>query len=301
MTLSLIKDTNMSRLLRGTMFALGVATLAACSDDPVAPDTSPRPVTIRFAARVGTQPFSCTQQYTGLGTTNSTVTATEFMMYVSDVRLLTSAGTEVPVTLTQDNRWQLENIALIDFAAGGAGTNCANASPETNLQVVGTIPGGATYTGIRYTLGLPFARNHGDATTATGPLSVTTMFWSWNAGYKAIRLDLRTTGLPNGWFLHLGSTGCSPTGGATVVPTSCTAPNRQTYTLTNFDAATQTIIADVSTLVANSNLNINQGGPAGCMSGTTDNDCPPLFTAFGLPFNGGAVPAQQTLFRVGNN
>ncbi len=291
----------MKHVIRTALLALAATSLVACSDDPVAPDTSPRPVSIRFAARVGSQPFVCGQAYTGLGTTASTASATEFMMYVSDIKLLTASGAEVPVTLTQDNKWQLENIALIDFAAGGAGSNCANASAETNLQVVGTIPGGETYTGIRYTLGLPFARNHGDATTASGPLSATTMFWSWNGGYKAMRLDLRTTGLPTGWFLHLGSTGCTPGGGAAVVPTACSAPNRMTYTLNAFDAATQTIVADISTLVAASNLDINQGGPAGCMSGTTDNDCPVLFQAFGLPFNGGATPASQSLFRVVSN
>jgi uncharacterized repeat protein (TIGR04052 family) len=288
--------------IRSAMLALAAASLAACSsDDPVGPDTSPRPVSIRFAARVGSQPFSCTQSYTGLGTTASTATPTEFMMYVSDVRLLTATGTEVPVTLTQDNKWQIENIALLDFAEGGAGTNCSNASPETNLQVVGTVPGGATYTGIKYTLGLPFARNHGDATTAPGPLSATTMFWSWNGGYKFMRLDLRTSGLPTGWFLHLGSTGCTPGGGAAVVPTSCSASNRMTYTLNNFDAATQTIVADISSLVASSNLDVNQGGPAGCMSGTADGDCGVLFSAFGLPFNGGPAPASQALFRVASN
>lgn len=291
----------MKHMMRLAMFALAVPALVACSDDPVAPDTSPRPVSIKFAARVGTQPFVCGQTYTGMGTTASTVSATEFMMYVTDVKLLTAAGAEVPVTLTQDNKWQLENITLIDFAAGGAGTACANASAETNLQVVGTVPGGATYTGIRYTLGLPFARNHGDATTAPGPLSATTMFWSWNGGYKALRLDLKTTGLPNGWFLHIGSTGCTPGGGASVVPTSCTAPNQMTYTLPAFDAATQTIVADVAPLIATSNLDVNQGGPAGCMSGTTDNDCPVLFSAYGLPFNGGAAPASQAFFRVVGN
>ena len=292
----------MSRAPRLALFALALPLLAACADNsPTAPDTGPKPVTIKFAARVGTQPFVCGQSYTGLGTTASTASATEFMMYVSDVKLLTAAGTEVPVTLTQDNKWQLENIALIDFAAGGAGTDCANASAETNVQVVGTVPGGATYTGIRYTLGLPFARNHGDATTAAGPLSATTMFWSWNGGYKALRLDLRSTGIPTGWVVHLGSTGCTPTGSATTVPTSCTARNVMTYTLNNFNASTQTIVADVATFLAASNLDINQGGPAGCMSGTTDNDCAPIFAAFGLPFNGGATPSAQSLFRVINN
>jgi uncharacterized repeat protein (TIGR04052 family) len=280
-----------------------LASLAACSDSSstTAPDTSPRPVAIKFAARVGDLPATCTQSYAALGTTRSTASITEFMALVSDVSLLRADGTAVPVTLTPDAKWQLENITLLDFAAGGAGTNCPNASPETNLQVVGTVPGGATYTGLRFTLGLPFARNHGDATTAPGPLAATAMFWSWNGGYKAMRLDVKSTGTPTGWFVHLGSTGCSPTGSATTVPTACTARNVMTYTFSNFDAAKQTVVADVATFLASSNLDVNQGGPAGCMSGTTDGDCAPIFTSFGLPFNGSATPSTQSLFRIITN
>jgi uncharacterized repeat protein (TIGR04052 family) len=124
------------------------------------------------------------------------------------------------------------------------------------------------------------------------------MFWSWNAGYKAVRLDLTSEGFPNGWFIHLGSTGCTPTGSASTVPTSCTATNRPTVTLTGFDLTRDRVVADVAALVSGSDLNRNQGGPAGCMSGTADLDCPPIFSAFGLPFAGGAPPVAQTFFRV---
>jgi uncharacterized repeat protein (TIGR04052 family) len=286
--------TARSRLLVAA--PLVAAALAACSSDSSTAPSGPQPVTIKLAARVGTQPFVCGQTYSNLGTPATTATATDFMLYVSNVRLLASNGTEVPVTLTPDNRWQADNVALIDFATGGASSACPNATPETNLEVKGTVPAG-TYTGVKFELGLPFERNHQDQTTAAGPYSVSRMFWSWNAGYKAVRLDLSTGGFPTGWFIHLGSTGCTPTGTASTVPTSCVAPNRPTITLTGFDPSRDQIIADVAQLVAASNLNINQGGPAGCMSGITDNDCPALFAAFGLPFNGGALPSSLAFLR----
>lgn len=275
---------------------LFAVALAACSSDSSTAPTGPQPVTIRFAAQVGSQAFACGQTYTGLGSPATTATPSDFMLYVSNVRLLTSNGTEVPVTLTPDNKFQADNVTLIDFAAGGAGTACANATSDTNNQIVGTVPAG-TYTGLRFELGLPFEKNHQDQTTAAGPYSVSRMFWSWNAGYKAVRLDLNTGGFPTGWFIHLGSTGCTPTGTASTVPTTCTAPNRPTVTLTNFDASRDRVVADVAQLLASSNLNANQGGPAGCMSGTTDLDCPAIFSSFGLPFNGGSIPASQSFLR----
>ncbi len=271
--------------------------LAACASDSTTGPTGPQNITLNFDASVGTAAFACGQSYTNIGTTNATASATDFMLYVSDVRLLKGDGSEVPVTLTQGTAWQLDNAALLDFAAGGTGTNCVNATPETNKVVTGTVPAG-TYTGVRFQLGLPFDKNHQDQSTATGPLSVSRMFWSWNAGYKAVRLDISSNAYPTGWFVHLGSTTCTPTGSASTVPTSCAQPNRVTVTLSNFNAATDVITADIAQLLSGSNVDGNGGGPAGCMSGTTDPECPSIFASFGLPFNGGAVPASQTFFRV---
>jgi uncharacterized repeat protein (TIGR04052 family) len=284
-------------LLRRVAAAGGLAVLAACSSDSATGPSGPQDVTINFAAAVGSQAFACGQSYANLGSTQVTAAATDFMMYVSEVRLLRADGTEVPVTLTQIPQWQLDNVALIDFATGGTGTACPNATPEVNTRVVGTVPAG-TYTGLRFQLGLPFEKNHIDQTTATGPLSLSRMFWSWNAGYKAVRLDLITPGFANGWFIHLGSTGCTPTGSASTVPTSCAQPNRITLTFAGFDASRDVVVADVAQLLSGSNLTINQGGPAGCMSGTTDLDCPAIFASFGLPFNGGSIPASQRFLRV---
>lgn len=279
------------------LLAASAITLTACgSDSPTAP-TGPQDITVNFAARVGEAAFACGQSYPNIGTTNATASATDFMLYVSEVRLLDAQGNETPITLTQDNRWQLDDVALIDFAAGGTGTACPNATPEVNTRVVGTVPAGS-YTGLRFQLGLPFAKNHQDQTTATGPLSLSRMFWSWNAGYKAVRLDVSSNSFPTGWFIHLGSTGCTPSGSASTVPTSCAQPNRLTVTLTGFDVSRDVVVADIAQLLAGANVDVNGGGPAGCMSGVTDPECPTIFSNFGLPFSGGAVPATQRFFRA---
>jgi uncharacterized repeat protein (TIGR04052 family) len=284
----------MHRRVRRSLVAVGVLAVAACSSDSTAP-AGPRDVSIRFRPVVGTQPFVCGQSFANLGTPATSGTVTDFMLYVSDVRLRRADGSTEPVTLAQDGRFQHEDIALLDFASTVAG--CPNASADTNFVVRGTAPSG-TYTGLQFTLGVPFARNHGDQTAAPSPLNLSRMFWSWNAGYKFVRLDFTSSGLPTGWFVHLGSTTCTPGGGATVIPTACAQPNRVTVTLPTFDAASQVVVADIAALVAGSNLNVNQIGAAGCMSAPTDTDCPPIFQAFGLAFNGGAAPASQTFFRA---
>jgi hypothetical protein len=155
---------------RSILRALPLTALiaAACSSDSATTPSGPQTVALKFDAVVGAQAFACGSSYTGLGTPAATATATDFMLYVHNVRLLTATGAEVPVTLTADGQWQADNVALLDFAPGGAGTGCPNASPETNREVRGTVPAG-TYTGLRFELGLPFERNHQDQTTAVGP------------------------------------------------------------------------------------------------------------------------------------
>src|SRR5690606_39726454 len=77
-------------------------------------------------------------------------------------------------------------------------------------------------TGVQ-TCALPiFALNHLDASTAPSPLNFTAMFWSWQSGYKFLRVDTAD----DTFRVHLGSTGCSSPGPSRP-PTSCSAPNRR--------------------------------------------------------------------------
>ena len=280
-----MKARTLKLLVATTAFAF---TLAACSSD----EPGDQAVAITFRPQVGNAAFSCTTTYTDIGTTASDVQFTDFKLYVSDVRLVTASGAEEPVALEQDGEWQLDNVALLDFDNGTG--NCAG-STETNYQVTGTVPAGS-YTGIKFTMGIPFALNHGDVATAAAPLNSTDMFWIWNYGYKFLRVDLTTTGQPGGFFVHVGSTGCN---GATDTspPTSCDFPNRATVTLTGFNAANQVIVVDPKAILAGSNVNEENGDEPGCMSSQTDPECPPIFSRIGLPFNGAAAGAQQ-LFRV---
>lgn len=248
-------------------------------------------VSIRMAAEVGGKPFACANSYDGIGTTKSTVKMTDFRFYVSNVRLTKADGSSVPVTLTQDGLWQNEGVALVDFE-DATGT-CTNGTPQTHTSIEGAIPEG-TYTGIAFEIGLPFDKNHRDPAAQASPLNLTRLFWSWNAGYKFMRLDMRTTGMPNGWVIHLGSTGCEGGTGATTAPASCRFPNRAPIVVSGFNPATDTLVMDVARMLADSNVDINQEKTAvGCMSAQNDSDCGPLFGRLGLAFGETAARPQQ--------
>lgn len=273
-------------------FLLAAALVAVSS---VAGAQAPSaPVSLRFAGMVGAERFACGRTYDNIGTAPSRFTPSEFRFYIHDVRLLTSDGRDVPVTLEADGRWQTDGVALVDFEDGTG--PCSNGTPELHTEVRGRAAA-QRYAGVRFTIGVPFAANHADPVTQPSPLNLSRMMWSWNSGHKFIRLDGRT-GTGKNWVLHLGSTGCTPDATATTIPTTCAQRNAVVVSLTGFDPATDVIIADVAALYAASNLETNQEKTAaGCMSGPTDRDCAPIFAALGLPFPETPVTPQR-FFRV---
>lgn len=271
-----------------------------------------QPVEIQFSAQVNGQPFSCGQSYKDIGTTSSTITPSDFRFFVSDVELIDAQGRATAVALTQDKTWQFENVALLDFE--NASGPCRNGTVPMNTSVRGTVPSGK-YTGMRFTLGVPFKLNHVDPTTAPAPLSSTAMFWTWQGGYKFLKVDMASSGnnaahgqggaqgtghgagAASGFSVHLGSTMCaSPS--KTVAPTACANPNRLTVGFAQFDPSTQRVIADIGAVLAHANVDVNAAGTSpGCMSFLKDADCPPIMAALGLPYES-HVAGPQRFFTV---
>lgn len=262
--------------------------LAACDDDPVSPP-EPIDLSLDFVAEVNGVAFACGQSYAGVGTANTEITPVDFRLYVHDVVLIDSEGGETPVELDQDGTWQHENLALLDFEDGSG--PCVNGTGATNRSIRGTADGG-DYTGVRFTLGVPFELNHIDQTTAPAPLDLSALFWSWNGGYKFARIDHTSAEVPTGWNVHLGSTGCTPGGGPTVVPTTCTNEHRVDVTL-EMDPETGVVVADYGALLDGADLSVNVAGAPGCMSFPGDPDCPPVMNAFGLDYEGNASTGQN--------
>lgn len=281
------------KLLLGSVLPLALGALLAtgCGHEPGHSPDEPQSLSIVFTPRVGSQDFACGQLYTGVGTSATSYEPKDFRLYVHNVRLL-SEGTEVPMTLTNDGAWQQDGLALLDFEDKTG--LCANGTEATNDRLVGTAPAGQ-YTGLRFTVGVPFEKNHQDVSTARAPLNVSTLFWSWNGGYKFLRLEGRTPGMPTGHILHLGSTECQTSGPNRVM--SCQNANRFEVEIADFDPTqAQRVVVDVAALFSGSDLNVNaaQTGP-GCMSEPGDPDCAPIFQRLGLAFGSTQASAPSPL------
>ena len=306
----------MIRSIRSTtiLATFAAAALAACTTVPAdsfgRPASAPQAVSVRFAAQIGGQPFACGRSYAGVGTTRSTITPSDYRFYVSDVALMDEAGRIVPVTLAQDGVWQFENIALLDFE-NGAGP-CRNGTSGMNAEVRGSVPAGR-YVGLRFTLGVPFMRNHGDPTVAPSPLNLTAMFWNWQGGYKFVKFDAASSGQPaavsapdprgggnaSGFSVHLGSTVCASPSRTAAPGAECANPNRVSVVFDRFDPAKHTVVADMGAVLSGANVDVNAPNTSpGCMSFPGDADCPPVMGALGLAYGGRAAPGPQRLFTV---
>lgn len=292
-----------------TRFALSltlVGALAACSTSAPTGPAGQQAVKLNFAAEVNGQTFACGRQYPAIGTTRSTITPADFRYYVSEVQLLTADGRAVPVQLEQDGVWQLENIALLDFE--DASGPCRNGTRAMNTSVRGQVPAGR-YTGVRFTLGIPFERNHGDPTVSPAPLNSTAMFWNWQGGYKFLKFDTTSSGITpetpaaasaqgpvTRYSVHLGSTVCAAAS-RTSAPSTCQNPNRVTVEFRNFDLSSGTIVADMGRVLKGANVDVNAPKTSpGCMSFPGDADCPSVMGALGLAYDGQSAPGAQQLF-----
>ena len=274
------------RLLSSAAFAALVA----------APALADQTVTIPFAAQMAGAPFTCARTYDGIGATASTVAVADFRVFVTNARLIAADGTEVPVALDQDGIWQVANVALLDFE-DATGT-CVNGTPAMNTTLRGTVPAG-DYRGLAFEIGVPFELNHGDPTLAPSPLNLTAMFWNWQGGYKFIKIELSSTGLPvtheanRGWALHLGSTGCASAARTVAPAAACANPNRVAVRLDGFDPAANTVVLDPAPVLAQADVDRNMPETSpGCMSFLNDDDCLPVMARLGLGFRDVAPDAQ---------
>ena len=251
-------------------------------------------ITINFQAVVGDKSFDCRETYDGIGTTNSKMTVTDFRLYVQNARLVDKKGRETPLKLIGDGKFQTERVVLLDFENGEG--NCAGGTNELNKTIRGEIPQGK-YVGLKFNIGVPEELNHLDPTLQPSPLNISKMMWSWQAGYKFARIDAKTTGRPNGYVLHLGSTECVTDAASGV--TVCGKTNRPEFAFAKFDYKTDAVVVDLKSLFAGANVDINQEKTAGgCMSFEGDADCAPVFKNLGLAYAGNAA-TQQTFLRVG--
>ncbi len=278
--------------------------LAACGGSSGG-GTTVNDIEIPVVARANDTVIDCDAQLTGLGTDFASGEIRGFALYVHDVVLLASDGSEMPLTLAE-NDWQSEGVALLDFQ-NKLDTCASDTDKPTNKVLQGSVAGNLSdVSGIRFRIGVPAAMNHGDTAAANTPLNRSDLFWSWQTGYKFMRFDVAPQGgvlKPDAssaetWNFHLGSTGCTgnPQTGETV---SCSSENRPLIELDVSDIANQQLVINYAKLIENNALLSDQGGAVGCMSGPTDPECAAVFDALGMGIAGNDDPTPgQTVFSV---
>jgi uncharacterized repeat protein (TIGR04052 family) len=248
-------------------------------------------VTIKFAARVGSDDFACGQQYPNIGKSKTTVTPTDLRMFVQDVKLISRSGDEVPVELDTRKPWQSSDVALLDFEDGSGDCNEGNA--EMNAKITGKVPED-TYVGISFSNGVPEELNHGDPTAAADPLGTfTDLSWGWLGGYIFSKVELRqvtTEAAFGSGIAHVGSTACSgkPESGSV----KCGKPNRNLVKLDEFNPKTDIIIFNVAPVFEQTDLT----QMSECHS--TGEFCAPMFKALGVDQTTGKALATQSVFSV---
>lgn len=287
---------------KSILVAVMASTLAACgggssssSDD--GSGVQPTSVTLPFEAvyNSNNDPVTCDGTMTGLGA-GVDVELEDFRLYVHDIRLATSHQRELTLAL-DDTPSQGSGVALLDFRDY---VTCGTEPQEPLTTITGTVDlnDGEAVTGVTFTVGVPESLNHADAATAEAPLNTPSLFWSWQSGYKFMRMDVSVVS-GDAFNLHLGSTDCSgdATAGETV---TCDRANRPVIEFADFSLGEDTIVIDYAAIVGTALDGKDDGGAPGCMSGVADPECAAVFEALGLDLTSGEPDTSltQTAFRL---
>ena len=116
------------------------------------------------------------------------------------------------------------------------------------------------------------------------------MHWHWRGGYKFLRAGVATD--DDGFWLHLGSTGCE---GTIQNITGCRAPNRVEVRLDEFVVGRDSVAIDIEALLAGADL--ADGIASDCASGPADTSCGAPFEALGLNIANPGAAGAQSVFR----
>ena len=160
-------------------------------------------------------------------------------------------------------------MTLIDLEDGTGA--CGGGTPGTNASVRGTVPHGK-YVGLRYTVGVPYALNHTDA---SGPQRRSTARrWRGHGSSAAStprsRSAIRAAPLAPGPSTRSSCTSAARAARAIrrpARPCAARADNRAAVKLARFNPRRQQIAVDVKALVARNDITVNQADAPGACPG----------------------------------
>lgn len=165
----------------------------------------------------------------------------------------------------QETSLTIETSKFSNAAVALIGADCSESSWQLVLNEA--VKSGQE---ISFDIGVPFEHNHSNPLTASSPLNISEMFWSWQLGHKFLRLD------EENYSFHLGSTGCQSPSRLRPAQSECKHPNRFTFSVKNFQLHTP-IIFDLDALVKDIDDSIS------CMSEQQNPNCQTLFSQLRTP------------------
>jgi uncharacterized repeat protein (TIGR04052 family) len=230
-------------------------------------------VEIQFALTYDDAAFSCDDKFVvdGLAWQLS-----QLQFYISEIEVKDAR-----------NNWQSARVNVENSAA--ASPPAAKNTTSSSVALMGGICGQAqtwrvnlaspiardAIGGLKFTLGVPQHLNHLNPLTQPSPLNQSDMFWTWQLGYKFVRMELAS---PNHqWIFHLGSTGCQSASPVRPPEAPCLFANRPTIVLDNFTEE-KTIALDLSALLKDIKLSQDNS----CQSAQDLALCQQLFERVGI-------------------
>lgn len=280
--------------------------LAACGNGSHSTVSEPLNFELRFNAVSGSEVVNCDQVLHQLGSGSANASLLDFSVFIHGLKFLRADGSAVEASL-EASEWQARNVALLDFQ--DKSDSCSGSIKPTNKSIRGSLPNKEDFVAVEFTLGVPPDLNHVDPSSVEAPLNASNMFWSWQSGYKSMRIDLSPEGgihrpgdadfLGTNYFFHLGSTGCSgdPIRGEAV---SCSRVNQPVIRLNGFNIESNAIRIDVAKLVRGLDIQSDLADSPGCMSSEFDTECAAFFDNLGLNLSSGQSNANalQSVFSV---
>lgn len=195
----------------------------------------------------------------------------QLAFFVSDLTFHSQSQAIKPELI--DSPWQTAGVTLvkprlIDCNKPKEGGNPpVLGKPKSNHWLTFSAPVDvAASDTLSFTLAVPFSLNHQNPLLQASPLNLPSMFWSWRAGHKFLRVDLQAQ--DKNWVFHLGSVGCASASTMRAPKNECVQPNRLSFQLAKLHSGTK-LVLHLDRLVQGTTLETSQSclfhdGQASC-------------------------------------
>jgi uncharacterized repeat protein (TIGR04052 family) len=196
----------------------------------------------------------------------------QFQFFLSNIEVMSSDAKWHQLRLIK-NTYQDENVVLL-------GMNCRERKQKNDTEALGnwsiTVDDKVALTSmqkLRFTLGVPFEKNHLNPIVQASPLNLSSMFWVWQTGHKFLRSELSSE--DEQWLFHLGSTGCKAPSVMRTPKTPCRYPNTfdVEVALANDIGEQLTLQVNLARLLENVKL----ASASNCQSEHDNSSCQQLF------------------------